>query len=116
MKLGTGMIEAGYATPDVAWIGGVTFGLDRQIADDADALARNGVLKDDARPADDMDLADCWTVLPRDCPASPAEENVGNRGPLAVVGLVVDVEHDFPASARLDAVEEADGHHGPPTR
>jgi hypothetical protein len=106
------MIEAGDATLNVAWIGGVAFGLDRQIADDADALTRSGVVKDDARPTDDLDLADCRTVLPCHRPASPSEQDVGNRGLLSVVGLVVDVEHDFPWSARLYAVEEADRHDG----
>ena len=48
MKLGAGVVEAGMPTPDVAWIGGVAFGLDRQIADDVDALAGCGVLKGDA--------------------------------------------------------------------
>jgi hypothetical protein len=74
------VIEAGDATLDVASIGGGAFGLRRQIADDADALADRGVLKGDAGSADDVDLADSGTVLPCDCSALPAEEDVGNRG------------------------------------
>ena len=45
-------------------------------------------------------------------PPRPAEEDVGYRGPLVVVGVLVDVEDDLPGGARLDAVEVAEGHDG----
>ncbi|MGB6452962.1 MAG: hypothetical protein WBH47_00595 [Streptosporangiaceae bacterium] len=80
MKLGTGVIEAGDTTLDVAWIGGVAFGLHRQIADHADALAGRDVLKGDAGSTHGVHLADSWTVLPCDRSAGAAEEDVGERG------------------------------------
>jgi hypothetical protein len=73
-----GWSKAGMPTPDVAWIGGVAFGLDRQIADDVDALAGCGVLKGDAGWAHDADLADSWTVQLCDCSADTDSQSGGN--------------------------------------
>src|SRR5258708_32976937 len=75
------MVVAGDAAPDVAWLGGVAFGLDRQVADDADACAGGGVLKGDPGWPHGVDLADGWAVLPCNRAAGPAEEDVGDRGP-----------------------------------
>src|SRR5712675_945180 len=93
------MVVAGDAAPDVAWLGGVAFGLDRQVADDADALAGRGVLKGDPGWPHGVDLADGWAVLPCNRAAGPAEEDVGDRGPLAGGGALVDTPAHAPAAA-----------------
>src|SRR5262245_19557910 len=48
VQLGAGMVKARNAAPDITWLGGLAFGLDPQVADDIDALARRGVLQGDA--------------------------------------------------------------------
>src|SRR5260370_20465250 len=107
VKLGAGVVEARDAAPDVTWPGGVAFGLDRQIADDVDALAGGGVLKSYPGRPDDVDLTDRCAIQLCDRSAGPAEEDVGDRGPLVVAGASVDVEHDLPGGTRLHAVEVA---------
>jgi hypothetical protein len=87
----------------------MAFGLGRQVADDADAFAGRGVLEGDPGWAHGVDFADGWAVLPCGRSAGPAEEDVGDRGLLAGVGVLVDVEHDFPGGSWLDAVEVAEG-------
>ena len=71
------MVVAGDAAPDVAWLGGVAFGLGREVADDADAFAGCGVLEGDPGWAHGVDFADGWAVLPCGRSAGPAEEDVG---------------------------------------
>src|SRR5580692_9550874 len=62
VQFGAGVVEAGDAAPDVAWLRGVSFGLDHQVADDADAFAGPGVLEGDPGRAHGVDLADGWPV------------------------------------------------------
>jgi hypothetical protein len=50
---------------------------------------------------------------PCDRPSGPAEEDVGQRGPLLVAGAGVDVEHDLPRGTRLHPVQVADRQHRP---
>ena len=94
----------------------VPFGIDGQVADDADAFAGRGVLDGDPGRAHGEDLADGWSVQPCHRAARAAEEDVGDRGVLAGVGALVDVEHDLPGGARLYPVEVAQGHDGPQVR
>src|SRR5215469_2933406 len=107
------MVEARDAALDVTRRGGVALGLHRQVADDVDPLAGRGVLEGDPGWPDGVNLADRRAVQPGDRSAGPAEEDVGQRGPLLVAGVPVDVEHDLPGGAGLDAVEVADRQHGP---
>src|SRR4029077_17366067 len=114
VQLGAGVIEARDAALDVARLGRVALGLDVQISDDVDTLARRDVLEGYAGRPDGADLADGRPVQPGDRTAGAAEEDVGQRGPLLVAGVLVDVEHYLPAGAGLHPVEVADRHHGPP--
>ena len=59
-----------------------------------------------------MDFVDGWAVQPCDRSAGPAEEDVGDRGPLVIVGVLVDVEDHLPGGAQLHPVEVAEGHDG----
>src|SRR5205823_14956273 len=113
VQLGAGMVEAGDAALDVARLGGVALGLHVQVADDVDALAGRDVLEGYPGRPDDADLADGRAVQPGDGPAGPAEEDVGQRGPLLVAGPLVDVEHHLPGGAGLHPVEVAERQHGP---
>src|SRR5262249_57764735 len=95
------MVKARNAAPDIAWLGGLAFGLDPQVADDIDALARRGVLQGDAGRPDGADLADGRAVKPCDRPAGPAEEDIGQPDPPLAPGGRVHVEHAIPRGARL---------------
>ena len=62
---------------------------------------------------DGADLPDRRAVQAGDRSAGPAEEDAGQRFPLPVAGVLVDVEHDLPAGAGMHPVEVTDREHGP---
>ena len=63
-----------------------------------------------------VDLADGRAVQLRHRSAGPAEDDIGHRSPLGIVGIPVDIEHDLPGRARLHPVEIAQRHDGPQVR
>jgi hypothetical protein len=113
VQFGARMVVARDATPDIAQLGGVAFCLDRQVADNVDALAGGGVLEGNASWPDNVDLADGRAVQLSNRAAGPAKEDVSERGLLTLAGAVVYVEHDLPWGTRLHAVKVANGHHHP---
>ena len=116
VKFGARVVVPRNAASDIAWLRGVTLGLDRQMAYDADPLAGGYVLKADPRRAHDVDLANRRAVQVRNGSAGPAKEDIGKRGALAVIGGVVHIKHDFPRGARLYLVEVTQDHDNPQAR
>jgi hypothetical protein len=84
VQLGAGVVEAGDSAPDITQLGGVSFGLNGEIAGDADAFPGLDVLKGDPGRPDNVNVADGRAVQLRDRSAGPAEENIGYRGPLSI--------------------------------
>jgi len=110
VKFGARVVEPRDTASDIAWLRGVTLGLDRQMAYDADPLAGRHVLKADPGRAHDVDLANRRAVQVRNGSAGPAKEDISKRGALAVIGGVVHIQHDFPRGARLYLVEVTQDH------
>src|SRR5438067_3981080 len=107
------MIKPGDTAAHVTWFGGGPFRLNRQVTHNPDSLTRGRVLDRDASRANFVNCADRRAVLLGDRSAGPAEKDVGKRVPLAFIAALVDVQHDLPSGARLDAVEVPQRHHGP---
>jgi hypothetical protein len=102
------MVEARDSAPDITRPGGFAFGLDGEIPDDLDASARLDMLKDDPGWPYNVNVADRGAVQLCYRSAGPAQENIGYCGPLGIIGIPVDIEHDLPWRARLHTVEVAE--------
>src|SRR6516165_5239725 len=99
MELGARVVEARDTAADIAGLGGVTFGLHGQVADDVDALAGRGVLKGDPGGPDGVDLADGWAVQACHRATGPAQEDVAECARPPLLGARLNIEPALPGGA-----------------